>query len=129
MSSIIYSPGRFSDHANDERFANEGSGPRNSDFSVSSGHEQFKSDVQSPQFRKDIEFNSPSHKRPGSSSSEDMWTRAKNAALESNAAAKRDADGIRHPQVCLTLLMYLYICLVKIVIFFFTSNVILKATE
>ncbi|KAI5443572.1 probable ADP-ribosylation factor GTPase-activating protein AGD14 [Lathyrus oleraceus] len=98
MSSIIYSPGRFSDHANDERFANEGSGPRNSDFSVSSGHEQFKSDVQSPQFRKDIEFNSPSHKRPGSSSSEDMWTRAKNAALESNAAAKRDADGIRHPQ-------------------------------
>ncbi|CAK8533044.1 unnamed protein product [Lathyrus sativus] len=98
ISSIIYSPGRFSDNAYDERFANERSGPRNSDFSASSGQEQFKSDVQSPQFRKDVEFNSPSHKRPGSSSSEDVWTQAKNAALESNAAAKRDADGIRHPQ-------------------------------
>ncbi|KAJ1416735.1 ARFGAP/RecO-like zinc finger [Sesbania bispinosa] len=33
MSSIIYSPGRFSDHAYDDRFANEGSsGPRISDF-------------------------------------------------------------------------------------------------
>ncbi|CAK8578630.1 unnamed protein product [Lathyrus sativus] len=98
MSSIIYSPGRFSDNAYDERFANERSGPRNSDFSASSGHVQFKSDVQSPQFRKDVEFNSPSHKRTGSSSSEDVLTQAKNAALESNAAAKRDADGIRHPQ-------------------------------
>lgn len=128
MSSIIYSPGRFSDHSYDERFANEGSGPRNSDFSVSNGHEQFKSDVQSPQFHKDIEFNSPSHKRPGSSSSEDVWFQAKNAALESNAAAKGDADGIRHPQVCLSLLMNFYICLDKIV-FFFIINVILKATE
>ncbi|GAU31739.1 hypothetical protein TSUD_146260 [Trifolium subterraneum] len=84
MSSIIYSPGRFSDHTYDDRFANEGSGPRNSDFSVSSGHEQFKPNA--------------SYKRPGSSSSEDVWTQAKNAALESNAAAKRDADGIHRPQ-------------------------------
>jgi hypothetical protein len=103
MSSIIYSPGRFSDHTYDDRFANEGSGPRNSDFSVSSGHEQFKPNVQSPKFHKDIEFNSASYKRPGSSSSEDVWTQAKNAALESNAAAKRDADGIHRPQVSLSL--------------------------
>ncbi|KAK2397265.1 hypothetical protein P8452_18299 [Trifolium repens] len=98
ISSIIYSPGRFSDHTYDDRFANEGSGPRNSDFSVSSGHEQFKPNVQSPKFQKDIEFNSAAYKRPGSSSSEDVWTQAKNAALESNAAAKRDADGIHRPQ-------------------------------
>lgn len=94
MASIIFSPGRLSDHSYDERFANEGSGPRNSDFSVSSGREQFKPDVQSPKFG----FNSPSYKRPGSSSSEDVWTQAKIAALESNAAAKRDADGIHRPQ-------------------------------
>lgn len=94
MASIIFSPGRFSDHSYDERFANEGSGPRNSDFSVSSGREQFKPDVQSPKFG----FNSPSFKRPGSSSSEDVWTQAKIAALESNAAAKRDADGNHRPQ-------------------------------
>ncbi|KAH1249775.1 putative ADP-ribosylation factor GTPase-activating protein AGD14 [Glycine max] len=82
MSSIIYSPGRFSDHAYDDRFANEGSGPRISDFSVSSGGEQFKSD----------------RSGSGSSSSEDVWYQARNASLETNANAKRDADGIRPPQ-------------------------------
>ena len=98
MSSIIYSPGRFSDHAYDDRFANEGSGPRNSDFSVSSGLELFKSGVQSPTFHKDIEFSSSSYKRPGSSSSEDLWSQAKNASLESDADAKRYANGIHHLQ-------------------------------
>jgi len=103
MSSIIYSPGRFSDHAYDDRFANEGSGPRISDFSVSSGGEQFKSDVQSPNFHKDIKIRSPSYQQrsgSGSSSSEDVWYQARNASLETNANAKRDADGIRPPQVC-----------------------------
>ncbi|KAG5040068.1 hypothetical protein JHK82_012207 [Glycine max] len=101
MSSIIYSPGRFSDHAYDDRFANEGSGPRISDFSVSSGGEQFKSDVQSPNFHKDIKIRSPSYQQrsgSGSSSSEDVWYQARNASLETNANAKRDADGIRPPQ-------------------------------
>ncbi|KAG5041904.1 hypothetical protein JHK87_005819 [Glycine soja] len=37
ISSIIFSPGRFSDHAYDDRFANERSGPRISDFSMSNG--------------------------------------------------------------------------------------------
>ncbi|TKY46355.1 ADP-ribosylation factor GTPase-activating protein AGD14 [Spatholobus suberectus] len=98
MSSIIYSPGRFSDNAYDERFANEGSGPRISDFSVSSGGEQFKSNVQSPNFHKDIKISSPSYPRSGSSSSEDVWSQARKASLETKANAKRDADGIRPPQ-------------------------------
>ncbi|KAH1193343.1 putative ADP-ribosylation factor GTPase-activating protein AGD14 [Glycine max] len=81
MSSIIYSPDRFSDHVYDDRFANERSGPRISDFSVSSGGEQLKSD-----------------RRSGTSSSEDVWSQARNASLEINANAKRDVDGIRPPQ-------------------------------
>ncbi|KAJ1393244.1 ARFGAP/RecO-like zinc finger [Sesbania bispinosa] len=99
MSSIIYSPGRFSDHAYDDRFANEGSsGPRISDFSVSSGCEQFKSDAQSPKSNKEIGFSSPSYQHSGSSSSEDVWSQARNASLETNASSKRDADGIHRLQ-------------------------------
>ncbi|KAH1076715.1 hypothetical protein GLYMA_19G067400v4 [Glycine max] len=99
MSSIIYSPDRFSDHVYDDRFANERSGPRISDFSVSSGGEQLKSDVQSPNFHKDIKISSPSYqRRSGTSSSEDVWSQARNASLEINANAKRDVDGIRPPQ-------------------------------
>ncbi|XP_027357659.1 probable ADP-ribosylation factor GTPase-activating protein AGD14 isoform X2 [Abrus precatorius] len=98
MSSIIYSPGRFSDHAYDDRFANEGSGPRISDFSVSSAGDQFKSDVHSPNYHKDSGISSPSNQGSGSSSSEDVWSQARNTSLETNANvnAKRDADGI-HP--------------------------------
>ncbi|XP_057445708.1 probable ADP-ribosylation factor GTPase-activating protein AGD14 isoform X2 [Lotus japonicus] len=96
MSGIIYSPGRFSDHAPAyDRFANEGSGPRISDFSVG---EQMKSDVQSPKFHKDIAFSRPSYPRSGSSSSEDVWSQARNTTLETNASVKRDADGIQRPQ-------------------------------
>jgi hypothetical protein len=51
-----------------------------------------------------------------------VWTRAKNAALESNAAAKRDADGIHHQQVSLSLslslVMYKFICLIEIFFIF-----------
>ncbi|XP_025605550.1 probable ADP-ribosylation factor GTPase-activating protein AGD14 isoform X1 [Arachis hypogaea] len=96
MSSIIYSPGRFSDHAYEDRFANEGSGPRISDFSVSSGGEQFKSEVQSPNFHKDIGFHSPPYRHSGHHSSEDVWAFARNTSLETNA--KRDMEGIRLPQ-------------------------------
>lgn len=98
ISSIIYSPGRLSDHISDERFANERSGPRMSDFSVSSGYERFKSDAQSPKFHKDVEFSSPSYQRSGSSSSEDVWSQAKNASLETNAGAWRNSDGIHRVQ-------------------------------
>ncbi|CAL0299194.1 unnamed protein product [Lupinus luteus] len=96
MSNIIYSPGRFSDHAFDDRFANEGSGPRTSDFSVSSAGDQFKSDVQSPTFHKDAGFSSPSYQGSGSNSIEDVWSQARNTVLGTDA--KRDAGGIHRPQ-------------------------------
>ncbi|KAK7336336.1 hypothetical protein VNO77_16873 [Canavalia gladiata] len=80
LSSIIYSPGRFSDHAYDDRFANEESGPRISDFSVTNGGEQFKADVP----------------RSGARSSEDVWSHAINTSLETNS--KRDVEGIHCPQ-------------------------------
>ncbi|XP_042003440.1 probable ADP-ribosylation factor GTPase-activating protein AGD14 isoform X2 [Salvia splendens] len=47
--SSFSSPGQSSDQAYDERFANEGSWPRVSDYSVSSGGDPFRSDVLSPQ--------------------------------------------------------------------------------
>ncbi|KAF7801418.1 putative ADP-ribosylation factor GTPase-activating protein AGD14 isoform X1 [Senna tora] len=94
MASIIYSPGRFSDHASEDRFANEGSGPRISDYSVTSGGEQFKSGVQSPKFH-NIGVSSPFHQRSSAGSSEDVWSQSRYMSLE--AIAKGEADG-RHPQ-------------------------------
>ncbi|KAH6828643.1 hypothetical protein C2S53_006641 [Perilla frutescens var. hirtella] len=46
--SSFSSPSHSSDQANDEKFANEGSWPRVSDYSVSSGGDPFRSDVLSP---------------------------------------------------------------------------------
>lgn len=46
--SSFSSPGHSSDQANDERFANDGSWPRVSDYSVSSGGDPFRSDILSP---------------------------------------------------------------------------------
>ncbi|KAL5154635.1 putative ADP-ribosylation factor GTPase-activating protein AGD14 [Glycine soja] len=80
ISSIIFSPGSFSKHSYDDRFANEGSGPRISDFSMSNGGEQIKTDVQ----------------HSGTCSSEDVWSHAINMFLETNS--KRDADGIHRLQ-------------------------------
>ncbi|KAL9273982.1 putative ADP-ribosylation factor GTPase-activating protein AGD14 [Drosera capensis] len=54
VSSFVYSPGGSS-----EQFANEGSGSRASDFSLSSGGDQFRSSPQSPNFQKDSGYNSP----------------------------------------------------------------------
>ncbi|KAL7093035.1 hypothetical protein ACP275_11G018200 [Erythranthe tilingii] len=53
LSSFL-SPSRLSDQANDERFANEGSNPRASDYSVSGGGDTFKSDVMSPNSQREI---------------------------------------------------------------------------
>ncbi|KAG8367767.1 hypothetical protein BUALT_Bualt16G0107000 [Buddleja alternifolia] len=51
--SNFLSPSRFNDQANDDRFANEGSYPRASDYSVSSGGDPFRSDVLSPSSQRD----------------------------------------------------------------------------
>lgn len=46
--SSFSSPSHSSDQAYDERFANEGSWPRVSDYSVTNGGDPFRSDVRSP---------------------------------------------------------------------------------
>ncbi|XP_015055753.1 probable ADP-ribosylation factor GTPase-activating protein AGD14 isoform X2 [Solanum pennellii] len=52
--SSFLSPSRLSDHMYDDRFGNEGSNPRASDYSVSSGGDPFRSVAQSPNFQRGI---------------------------------------------------------------------------
>ncbi|KAB1226603.1 putative ADP-ribosylation factor GTPase-activating protein AGD14 [Morella rubra] len=59
MSSFVYSPGRLSDKMYEDRFANEGSVSRVSDYSVSSAGDPFRSSAESPNFDKDCGFSSP----------------------------------------------------------------------
>ncbi|CAH9134831.1 unnamed protein product [Cuscuta epithymum] len=54
--SSFSSPSHLSDHTHEDRFANEGSNTRASDFSVSSGGDPFRSEVQSPNYQKDTGF-------------------------------------------------------------------------
>ncbi|KAK3198246.1 hypothetical protein Dsin_021661 [Dipteronia sinensis] len=79
ISSFVYSPGRMSEQMFEDRFANEGSGSRISDYSVSSGGDPFRSGTESPN------FNSPPIQ-----TSRDV--------LSSNASLKKDLDGIPRPQ-------------------------------
>ncbi|KAJ7971986.1 Arf GTPase activating protein [Quillaja saponaria] len=84
MSNLIYGPGRLSDHASEERFANEGSSGV-SDYSVSSGGDPFKYDLKYS--------NGPSR----ASSSEDVWSQRRKTSF-SETSATRDADRIPRPQ-------------------------------
>lgn len=95
MSNFIYSPGRVSDKVSEDRFANEGSISRVSDYSVSSAGDPFRSTSESPNFQKDVGFSSPPV-QPLRSLSE-VWFQEKNTSFEANA--KRDADGIPRAQV------------------------------
>ncbi|XP_060177670.1 probable ADP-ribosylation factor GTPase-activating protein AGD14 isoform X1 [Lycium barbarum] len=52
--SSFLSPSRLSDHIYEDRFANEGSNPRASDYSVSSGGDPFRAEAQSPSFQRDM---------------------------------------------------------------------------
>ncbi|KAK2987700.1 hypothetical protein RJ640_002495 [Escallonia rubra] len=90
------SPSRLSDHIYEDRFANEGSNPRVSDYSLSSGGDPFRSDTQSPTFQRDIGFSSPS-----SETSRDILIEAErqlkvNTFFDTNA--KKDADRLPRPQ-------------------------------
>lgn len=51
ISSFAYSPGRLAEQMYEDRFANEGSSSRVSDYSVSSIGDPFRSDNQSPNFQ------------------------------------------------------------------------------
>ncbi|KAK6127130.1 hypothetical protein DH2020_039121 [Rehmannia glutinosa] len=92
--SSFLSPSRFSDHANDERFANEGSYPRPSDYYVSSGGDPFRSDVLSPSSQREI--GSPFSETSSYFSSENPG----HHTVLHNSDANNGSNGgrIRHPQ-------------------------------
>ncbi|XP_057949364.1 probable ADP-ribosylation factor GTPase-activating protein AGD14 [Malania oleifera] len=96
ISSFIYSPGRFSEQMYEDRFANEGSVSRVSDYSVSSGGDPVRSDTQSPNFQKDTGLSSPPIHPHGDALTEDIQRQSSNVFSEANT--KRDADGIPRPQ-------------------------------
>lgn len=83
----------MSDQVFEDRFANEGSGSRVSDFSVSSGGDPFRSGAESPNFEKDMGFNSPP--QPSRDISSSM------------ANFRRDVDGIPRPQVIYLSIAYI----------------------
>ncbi|TYJ12197.1 hypothetical protein E1A91_A11G333000v1 [Gossypium mustelinum] len=82
VSSFVYSPGRLSDQMFEDRFANEGSAPRVSDYSVSSGGDPFASGTGSPNYRKDIGFSSPTFQPPRDVLSEDTHHQMINPSLD-----------------------------------------------
>ncbi|XP_031384370.1 probable ADP-ribosylation factor GTPase-activating protein AGD14 isoform X1 [Punica granatum] len=91
VSSFVYSPGRHSEHMYEDRFANEGSGARVSDYSVSSGGDPFRSGALSPTFQRDAGYSSPPLPPPRGDSSDNLNRETSNKSLEANV--RRDADG------------------------------------
>ena len=88
MSSFVYSPGRLSEQMYEDRFANDSSISRVSDYSVSSGGDPFRSGPQSPSFRsgtqspnylKDAGFSSPPFQSSRNVSTEDVRRQATDA--------------------------------------------------
>lgn len=92
--SSFFSPSRFSDQMNEDRFANEGSNPRASDYSVSSAGDPFKSDTQSPNFQRDII--SPPYQTSRDILNEHIQRQTMSTFSESNT--KTDADRVHRPQ-------------------------------
>ncbi|TQD94070.1 hypothetical protein C1H46_020265 [Malus baccata] len=90
MSSFVYSAGRLSEQMYEDRFANEGSRSRRSDFSVSSGGDLSRSGVQSPNFQKDTGC-SPTFV-PSWDNLNEVRHQSKDTFPEANV--KRDAAGI-----------------------------------
>ncbi|XP_039059226.1 probable ADP-ribosylation factor GTPase-activating protein AGD14 isoform X2 [Hibiscus syriacus] len=98
VSSFVYSPGRLSDQTFEDRFANEGSAPRVSDFSVSSGGDPFASGTGSPNFRKDVGFGSPTFQSQRDVLSEDTHHQMINLYPSQDPSSRKDAGGIPLPQ-------------------------------
>ncbi|CAK9160010.1 unnamed protein product, partial [Ilex paraguariensis] len=108
--SSFLSPSRLSSHIFEDRFANEESNARASDYSVSSGGDPFRSDSQSPNFERDIGFNSPQSEISRDLFSEDAHSHTVNTL--SHTIARRDADRGVRPQVML--LLYLLLILIEV---------------
>ncbi|KAL9247095.1 hypothetical protein vseg_020562 [Gypsophila vaccaria] len=92
-ASFVYSPGRFSDHLSEDRFANEGSSSRVSDYSVSSGGDPFRSAPQSPNLQRDDGISSPTFYP-----SKDVAEGLQHQTRDSEVFAKKDADKVPLPR-------------------------------
>ena len=94
-SSFVYSPGRFSDHTLEDQFANERSAPRASDFSVSSGGDTFRSEIQSPNFQQEGGFRSPQSQHSNAPPSDNLFP-AKQPQVKFNPPSffKNDIHGV-----------------------------------
>lgn len=96
MNSSVYSPGRLHMQAYEDRFANESSGSRMSDCSVSSAGDTFKYDGQS-QNSQELGHCSPTL-RQTRDTIEDARPQKLNQLTES--IVKRDLDNVSSPKVC-----------------------------
>ncbi|XP_068660630.1 probable ADP-ribosylation factor GTPase-activating protein AGD14 [Aristolochia californica] len=96
ISSFIYSPGRSLEQMYEDRFANEESGARASDYSVSSAGDPFRSGALSPSSLKDTGFSSPPVHTGREILSVDISRQ--HISSFSDANTKRDVGGIPRPQ-------------------------------
>lgn len=86
----------------EDRFANEGSVSRVSDYSASSGCDQIS--MESPNFQKDIGLNSPPIQTPRVNSGEN--TQHQRIDLFSEENLKRDAEGFPRQQVIILITLH-----------------------
>lgn len=91
LGNLLFSPGRLRDQMNEDRFANESSGSRFSDFSASSTGD-FRNDVLSPSSQ-ETGYSSPSVHHSRNVSADNPQTQKC-----PNAASQIDFNGVRRPQ-------------------------------
>ncbi|XP_008807338.2 probable ADP-ribosylation factor GTPase-activating protein AGD14 isoform X1 [Phoenix dactylifera] len=95
INRFIYSPSRLREQMYDDRFANESSGSRSSDFSVSSTGDPFRYDGQSPNSQ-DAEYCSPRLHQVRKILVEEAQPQILNRQSEANVQG--NLDGITRPQ-------------------------------
>jgi len=93
LGNFLFSPGRLRDQMNEDRFANESSGSRFSDFSASSTGD-FRNDVLSPSSQ-ETGYSSPSAHHSRNVSAENPQSQK-----YPNVTSQIDLNGVRRPQVC-----------------------------
>ncbi|KAG2592469.1 hypothetical protein PVAP13_5NG554700 [Panicum virgatum] len=91
LGNFLFSPGRLRDQMNEDRFANESSGSRFSDFSASSTGD-FRNDVLSPSSQ-ETGYSSPSVHHSRNVSAENPQSQK-----YPNASSQIDLNGVRRPQ-------------------------------
>uniref|UniRef100_A0A2P2MNU2 Uncharacterized protein MANES_09G135500 n=1 Tax=Rhizophora mucronata TaxID=61149 RepID=A0A2P2MNU2_RHIMU len=96
MSSFVCSPTHLSERSLDDRFVNEGPIARVSDYSVSSGGDQTRSGMVSPNFQKDIAFSSAPNQHSSDILVDHMQHQTTNLLYEKNF--RRDAVRILQHQ-------------------------------